>query len=115
MDDPEVVCYIAIKSPKNTIQYGGVVAAPIVKELLTESFTILNMKPRTGGIPLSIRYYIDKNIYTVDNFINKSISSIHQYNYPYKFVIEGSGKTVISQLPEEGDKLIEGGYVILYT
>lgn len=115
MDDPELVVFCAITKPKNTIQYGGVVAAPIVKELLTESFTILNMKPRTGGIPLSIRYYIDKNIYTVDNFINKSISSIHQYNYPYKFVIEGSGKTVISQLPEAGEKLIEGGYVILYT
>lgn len=115
MDDPELVVFCAITKPKNTIQYGGVVAAPIVKELLTESFTILNMKPRTGGIPLSIRYYIDKNIYTVDNFINKSISSIHQYNYPYKFVIEGSGKTVISQLPESGEKLIEGGYVILYT
>ena len=115
MDDPELVVFCAITKPKNTIQYGGVVAAPIVKELLTEAFTILNIKPRNGGIPLSVRYYIDKNIYEVDNFNNKSISSIHQYNYPYQFIIEGSGKTVISQLPEPGEKLIEGGYVILYT
>lgn len=115
MDDPELVVFCAITKPKNTIQYGGVVAAPIVKELLTEAFTILNINPRTGGIPLSVRYYIDKNIYEVDDFINKSISSIHQYNYPYQFIIEGNGKTVINQLPESGEKLIEGGYVILYT
>lgn len=40
MDDPELAVIIALDSPKNTIQYGGVVAAPLVKEVLTESLSI---------------------------------------------------------------------------
>mgnify|MGYP002519660902 CR=1 FL=1 len=33
-NDPEAVLYFAIDNPKNTIQYGGVVVAPMVKEVL---------------------------------------------------------------------------------
>ena len=30
LNDPKAVVYLAIDNPKNTIQYGGVVAAPMV-------------------------------------------------------------------------------------
>jgi len=41
MNNPELVVYVAVDNPKNTIQYGGVVAAPIVKEILTEEDKII--------------------------------------------------------------------------
>ena len=44
MNNPEIMIYLAITNPKNTIQYGGVVCAPIVKEALQESFQILDIK-----------------------------------------------------------------------
>ena len=31
MNDPKAVVYLAIDNPKNTIQYGGVVATPILR------------------------------------------------------------------------------------
>ena len=114
MNHPEVAVMVAIVAPKNTIQYGGVVAAPMVKEILTESFSILNINKRDDGIPLNVRYWIDKNIYVVDDYVGMTIGKIPKTSN-YQFLIQGDGLKVIAQLPEAGDKIIEGGYVILYT
>ena len=35
-DDPELLVYIAIDSPKNSVQFGGVIAAPIVGRIMEE-------------------------------------------------------------------------------
>lgn len=114
MNDPEVLIYLAIENPKNTIQYGGVVCAPIVKEALQESFQILNIKPSSDGIPLDARWYIDKKTYLVDDYIGFKLKNL-PYTDKYKFIIEGSGDMVISQVPMPGERLIEGGSVIIYT
>jgi stage V sporulation protein D (sporulation-specific penicillin-binding protein) len=114
MNNPEIMIYLAITNPKNTIQYGGVVCAPIVKEALQESFQILDIKPSNGGIPIDARWYIDKKVYLVDDYIGQNVSKL-PYTTKYNFIIEGSGKTVISQVPAFGERLIEGGSVILYT
>lgn len=115
MDDPQIVVFCAVTKPKNTIQYGSIVAAPIVKEIIAEAFTIFNIPKRTDGIKLNARYYIDKQIYEVDNFIGLNVNQIRSYNYPFLFKIEGTGNQVINQIPEPNEKIIEGGYVILYT
>ena len=114
MDDPEVVCYIAIKSPKNTIQYGGVVAAPLVKEVLIDCYSILDIPYRNDGIEFVPRYYIDKRLFTVDNYVGLDIKKINKYTN-YEIIIEGTGSKVLAQMPDAGEKIIEGGYVILYT
>jgi len=114
MDDPEVVCYIAIKHPKNTIQYGGVVAAPLVQEVLIDAFSILGTEKRSDGIEFNPRYYIDKKTFVVDSYVGKKISQINRYTN-YEIIIEGTGDEIIAQLPGAGEKIIEGGYVILYT
>ena len=36
MNDPKAVVYLSIYNPKNTIQYGGVVAAPMVGEIFKQ-------------------------------------------------------------------------------
>ncbi len=114
MDDPEILIYLAIENPKNTIQYGGVVCAPIVKEALQESFQILNILPSLDGLKLDARYYIDKQVYLVDDYIGIKVKNL-PYTNKYSFIIEGSGSKVISQVPDPGERLIEGGSVILYT
>lgn len=114
MNDPQIAVYLAINNPKNTIQYGGVVAAPLVKEILQESFNILNIEPSSGGIKEDVRYYIDKNVYIVDDYVGMDIRKIRPTN-KYNFIIEGTGKKIIEQLPSPGERLIEGGSVILYT
>ncbi len=114
MNDPKIAIYFAIVNPKNTIQYGGVVAAPIVKQALQESFKFLNLGPVEGGIKEDVRYYIDKNVYIVDDYIGFNVKKL-PFTNKYNFIIEGSGDTVISQVPSPGERLIEGGSVIIYT
>ncbi|MBQ8292330.1 MAG: stage V sporulation protein D [Bacilli bacterium] len=114
MNDPEVACYIAVNNAKNTIQYGGVVVAPMVKEVLASSFSILNIQAQSGGIPLDARYWIDKRTYIVDDYVGSKRSKI-QNTTKYTFNIVGDGDIIVAQLPEAGYPLVEGGTVILYT
>ena len=44
MNDPKAVVYLAIDNPKNTIQYGGVVAAQMVGEIFEQILPILENK-----------------------------------------------------------------------
>ena len=60
------------------------------------------------------RLWIDKNIYTVNDYVGLSIDKI-KHEQKYQFIIYGNGSTVIAQIPEAGEKIIEGGYVALYT
>lgn len=116
MNDPEIACYIAVVNPKNTIQYGGVVVAPMVKEALESSFSILGIKRQSGGIPLDARYWIDTRTFIVDDYVGVNVRKLgHSYNGKYYLEIIGDGDNVIAQLPEAGLSIIEGGMVILYT
>ena len=114
MNDPQIACYIAVVNPKNTIQYGGVVVAPMVKEALISSFSILNIEPQSGGVPLDARYWIDKKTFIVDDYVGSIVKKISP-TLKYSFSIIGDGTKVIAQLPEAGYPLVEGGTVILYT
>lgn len=114
MNDPEVACYIAIKEPKNTIQYGGVVAAPLVRDIITQSFSILDIKKQEGGIPIDSRWYVDDFYYEVENYIGKEVKKIGIHPH-YKFRIEGNGKYVIDQVPSAGEMIVQDNYVTLYT
>ena len=116
MNNPEVACYIAVVNPKNTIQYGGVVVAPMVKEVLESSFSILGIERQSGGIPLDARYWIDTRTFIVDDYIGinvKKLSSLSNGKYQLKII--GDGTTIVAQLPEAGYSITEGGTVILYT
>lgn len=114
MNNPQVAVYVSVKHPKNTIQYGGVVTAPLVKEILQECFTILGIEKQSGGLPLNPRYYIDKQTYEVEDYYGLNIKNI-PHNAHYNIKIEGEGPIVIGQIPEKGETIVENGYVILYT
>ena len=116
MNNPEVARYIAVVNPKNTIQYGGVVVAPMVKEVLESSFSILGIERQNGGIPLDARYWIDTRTFVVDDYIGINIKKLASFsNGKYHLKIVGNGTNVIAQLPEAGYSIAEGGTVILYT
>lgn len=114
MNDPEIACYIAIKAPKTYVQYGGVVVAPLVKDVLSQSFSILGIEKQDGGIPIDSRWYVDNFYYTVENYIGKSKKQVLNHPY-YKIKIVGTGDTIIEQSPKAGERIIGGSYVYLYT
>ena len=45
-DDPEIVVYVAVDNPKGVTQFGGVVAAPIVGNILRDALPVMGVKPR---------------------------------------------------------------------
>ncbi len=116
MDNPQVGVYLAIDNPKNTIQYGGVVAAPLVGEILTEILPILGIKPDyENQLTKEHRWYIDPFYYTVPNLIGKSIKDIPKvYSGEYNYIYLGEGNTVVEQSPSSGEKIKEGSTIILY-
>ena len=114
MNDPKAVVYLAIDNPKNTIQYGGVVAAPMVGEIFEQILPLLNVKKDyKNQIEKELRWYIDTPYHNVPNFINVNKSKIKTSPY-YKYLYIGDGNTVIDQEPAYGERIPEGGTIILY-
>lgn len=114
MNDPKIVAMIALKNAKDTIQYGGVVVAPMVKEVLMDGLTILNIPPQQGGIEKSKQYWYDLPNVIVSDYIGLDVSKI-KFNNNYQFKIIGNGNKVIDQIPSPGESIIQGGYVLIYT
>ncbi len=115
MDNPQVGVYLAIDNPKDTIQFGGVVAAPLVGEILTEILPLLGIKTDyENQLEKELRYYIDPVTYTVPNLIGQS-STTYTKNYNVSYVVLGNGSTIIEQSPSAGEKIAEGGTIVLYT
>lgn len=114
MNNPQIACYIAITKPITYIQYGGVVAAPLVRDVISESLNILEIPRQADGIPLNPRPWVDKNVYKVEDYIGVKRSMI-KYNPHYSIKIVGDGDTIIAQSPEPGELILQDGFVILYT
>lgn len=114
MNDPKLVCYIALNHPINSIQYGGTVVAPIVREALLECINILDLKQQEGGYQLEIRYFIDKNRYKVESYLNQKTALVKRSPY-FNIEIIGDGDTIIMQSPNPGEIIEEGNTVYLYT
>jgi stage V sporulation protein D (sporulation-specific penicillin-binding protein) len=114
MNDPKAVVYLAIDNPKNTIQYGGVVAAPMVGEIFEQILPLLNVKKDyKNQIEKELRWFIDTPYHNVHNFININKSKIKPSPY-YKYLYAGNGDTVIDQEPASDERILEGGTIILY-
>ena len=115
MNDPLVVVYLAIDNPKNTVQYGGVVAAPLVGSIMAEILPILGVKKQfESQIEKEYRYYIDLKHVTVLDYVGTKVSSLKHHQY-YTFQIIGDGDTIIAQSPAKNERVTEGSTIILYT
>ncbi len=112
MDDPQLVVYVAIDNPKNTIQYGGVVAAPIARSILAEALPYIGVEPREEQIEKKY-LWTDAKYVTIPDFVGKEAKDIES-SYLYKIEFHGEGTKVISQQPEAFSRTIEGGTVRLY-
>lgn len=114
MNDPEYCLYFAIEEPQNTVQYAGVVVAPIISEIYEQILPVLSVKQDyAGAMPKKYRYYIDEKYFTVEDYIGLMKEAIPK-KYNYNLICIGDGTRVIDQLPQAGFLIKEGGTVILY-
>lgn len=112
-DDPKIVIYVAVDNPQG-IQFGGVVAAPIVRNIMADALDILEIPRRSNQIERLYRYG-ETPIVTVPNLIGKSVSDIYEdMNMNFNIASAGSGKVVIRQAPAAGTRVERGSTIRIY-
>ncbi len=112
-DDPQIVVYVAIDNPKNTLQFGGVVAAPIVGNVIGDSLLAMGVEKREGQIEKELTW-TDTPLIEVPDLIGRTKREIHESYYELKVEADGEGSYVLAQSPEPGVKVTEGSTIRLY-
>lgn len=112
-DDPQLVVYIAVDNPKGTVQFGGLVAAPIVGNIMEDSLRAIGIKPRTGQIEKKLKWN-DVPMVEVPDLVGISKAELGELLINLNIDSSGSGDIVVKQTPEPGIKLKEGSTIRLY-
>lgn len=111
-NDPKVVVYVAIDNPKNVVQYGGTVAAPIARNIFLSAIDILDIEPDYSGIPKEYTWLDTKYLVVPDvSGMNKSDAKKALKSFSVEY--SGNGDAVVYQSPVAGSYAKEGGTVIL--
>ena len=110
MNDPRIVVYIALEKPKSTIQYGGTVAAPIVKNVLYDSMKIMNIKENYDG-PKKEYTWMDKKSYEVLDYVGLNKKEVKSKYFKFEFI--GTGNKVIDQIPKKNTFMNEGNTIVI--
>ncbi|QYR20090.1 stage V sporulation protein D [Paenibacillus sp. sptzw28] len=112
-DDPKIVIYVAVDNPKG-IQFGGVVAAPIVHNIMADALPYMGIEPRKDQIARDYKYG-ETPIVTVPNLVGKTVSDIYEdMNMNFNLTSAGSGDTVIRQAPAAGARVERGSTIRIY-
>jgi len=112
-DDPELVVYIAVDNPKGTIQFGGVVAAPIVGNIMRDALLALGVEPREGGLEKE-KAWNDPVMFEIPDLIGMEIDELRTQLINLNIDVSGKGSKVVKQSPESGVKVKEGATIRLY-
>lgn len=110
INDPKIVLYIAIDSPKNDIQYGGTVVAPVAKSMYEDILPYLGVEKVETQIPKKTTW-LDPITIKVDNFIGKSLEECKQDKIQFEII--GEGNRVIEQYPSANTIVEENQKVVL--
>ncbi len=114
-DNPEVSVLVIIDEPDPSLYYGGLIAAPVARDLLNDILRYLDIQPQYTAEELKqIEFYKE---YIVPNTIGMSIEDAKREisNNRFNAKIIGSGNKVIDQVPKAGFMLKEGSTIVLFT
>ncbi|MED2973424.1 stage V sporulation protein D [Fictibacillus sp. B-59209] len=112
-DDPQIVVYVAVDNPKDTIQFGGVVAAPMVGKIVDDSLRAMGVEKRKNQIEKK-KTWQDQELIKVPNLVGKSTKEIKGLLYDLKIQSSGRGQYIVKQAPEPGVKLKPGSVIRLF-
>ncbi|CEG26727.1 stage V sporulation protein D [Bacillus sp. B-jedd] len=112
-DDPQLVVYVAVDNPKGTVQFGGVVSAPIVGNIMKDSLLALDVKPRKDQIEKKMTWS-DVEMIPMPELEGLSKKEISEQMINLRIEAKGDGDVVMKQLPPAGTRVKEGSTIILY-
>ncbi|MBE1443223.1 stage V sporulation protein D [Paenibacillus sp. OAS669] len=112
-DDPKVVVYAAVDNPQG-VQFGGLIAAPLVKNIMEDALHYMNVSPRKDQ--LNRKYvYGDTKTVEVPSLIGMSITDIYEdMNSDFLLAKSGTGSYVVNQVPKAGAKVEQGSTIRIY-
>ncbi len=113
-DDPQIVVYTAIDNPKG-LQFGGLIAAPVVQNIMEDSLRYLGIEPRKDQIEKKYVYGLDTPMAEVPDLVGRTTREIYErFNMDFSLAKYGSGNYVIMQEPKAGTKLPRGSTIQIY-
>lgn len=112
-DDPQIVVYVAVDNPKNAIQFGGQVAAPIVGNIIEDSMRVLGVEKRKNQLEKKVTW-LDTPMIEVPNLVGLEKNKIVNQLFNLKLDISGEGEKIVKQAPEPGTKVEEGSTIRIY-
>ncbi|WP_059052176.1 stage V sporulation protein D [Paenibacillus senegalimassiliensis] len=112
-DDPQIVVYTAVDNPQG-IQFGGVVAAPIVRNIMEDALEYLKIPPRQQQVAKKYKYG-ETPIVTVPDLIGHTAGEIYEdMNMNFNLAKSGAGNVVINQAPKAGARVEKGSTIRIY-
>ena len=112
-NDPEIVVYVAIDNPKSNLQFGGVIAAPVVGNIIDDFAKANNTVKDLNQMEREYRWG-DPITTRVPDFTNQKVDEILQQHYPYKIEWHGKGSKIIDQLPKPNELINDAEILHLF-
>lgn len=113
-DDPELLVYVAIDNPHNSVQFGGVIAAPIVGRIIEEIAPLADITSRDGQLEKEYRWG-DALTHRVPDLTGMTKEKIQMQLYTYRIEWHGSGGKVKYQLPAVDSLITVDDIIHVYT
>lgn len=106
VEDPQITIYVKVENPSTGVYYGGQVASPLLKDLLTELFTYMDSE-------VYKERYTEKAKVVVPELRGKSISEANEIleSLNLNLDIEGDSQKVTSMVPYPGSLVEEGSNI----
>ena len=111
-DDPEIVCLVILdQPPAGNTYYGGLIAAPVVKNILAESLQYMGIEPEYTQEELAL---VDITVPDVSGKTRKEAKAILN-EVGVSIEVRGQGDIILDQVPKAYSKLARNSKVIAYT
>ena len=113
MDHPQYICLVALDSPsRETGIYvsGGVMAAPVVRDIFADTLLYLGVQPDYTDVDMSTVNVLMPDVRDQDE--ESAAALLEAQSLTYTTV--GSGEVVSGQIPAPGEQLPGNSKVILY-
>ena len=110
-NDPKVAVLVGVDEPPGNYRGGGVLAAPIGKEVLEATLKYLNVEPQYTSDELK------KVTRVTPSLTGETVATARARAQELKLTLRvvGDGDQVVSQVPSAGQSIGENGVIVVYT
>lgn len=112
-EDPLLMAIVIIDEPKGTY-YGGTIAGPVMKEILSNTLPYLGIEPVYNETEAALEEVQKVEVPQFEGLSLKDAKALASKS-ELSIQVEGSGSEIIHQFPLKGEKINKTTKIILYT